>query len=207
MERMNGEDIKFSENVILLDVAFLNGMVHRVREIMGQKLGRELPPLDLVEWLTCLLLDAGVRGDGNEVQVLLVHADGHDTRLDACLPASLKELDGKACATPLGEFSFAGVTGEGLATGEHLYFDLMTLLLNDSGLRTLLLVPSTEVSDEEMENVMLQVRKDMGQDADRILSHTHWFRTLPPERTLPCQWCPVVYSLAHVLGIREDELK
>ncbi len=204
---MNNTDMKFSENVVLLDVAFLRGMVRRVREVMGERLGRELPPLDLVEWITCLLLDAGVRGGGNEVQVLLVHAGTEAKALDGCLPASLDELDGKACGTVLGEYSFSVVTDEGLAGGRHLYLDLLALLLNGGNLRSLLLLPSAEMPDADVEGAMVQARTDMGEEAGRNLSRTHWFRMSPPAQALPCQWCPVVYSLAHVLGIREDELK
>lgn len=198
---MNNTDIKFSENVVLLDVAFLNGWVSNVRQIMGERLGRELPRLDLVEWLTCLLLDAGVRGEGNEVQVLLLHAAGGDKKLECCVPDSLAELDGKACATPLGEFSFACVTAEGLATDEHLYFDLLTLLLNSENLKTLLLLPSAEVADEKLEDLMVQAKKDMGAGAEKNLQCTHWFRMAPPEHELPCQWCLVTYSLAYMLDI------
>lgn len=204
---MDTTDIKFAEHVVLLDVAFLKGMVRGVREVMARKLGRELPPLDLVEWITCLLLDAGVRGGGNEVQVLLVQAGKQGGELDGCLPAALDALDGQACATPLGECSFTLVTDEGLATKGHLFFDLLTLLLNDGSLQTLLLVPAAEIPDSDVEDVLLQVRKDMGEEAGKALSRTHWFRLTPPQTALPCQWCPVVWSLAHVLGIREDELK
>ena len=92
---MNTADIKFAEHVVLLDVAFLKGMVRGVREVMARKLGRELPPLDLVEWITCLLLDAGVRGGGNEVQVLLVQAGKQGGELDGCLPAASTNLKDK----------------------------------------------------------------------------------------------------------------
>jgi len=182
---MNNTEIKFSENVVLLDVAFLNGWVSNVRQIMGERLGRELPRLDLVEWLTCLLLDAGVRGEGNEVQVLLLHAADGDKKLACCVPDSLAELDGKACATPLGEFSFACVT----------------LLLNSENLKTLLLLPSAEVADEKLEDLMVQAKKDMGVGAEKNLQCTHWFRMAPPEHELPCKWCLVTYSLAYMLDI------
>lgn len=191
----------------MLDVAFLNGWVSNVRRVMSERLGRELPKLDLVEWLTCLLLDAGVRGEQNEVQVLLLHAAAQEQKLDCCMPDSLSELDGKACATPLGEFSFACVTSEGFATGESLYFDLLTLLLNSGNLKTLLLLPSADIRDEKLENVMVQAKKDMGEQATGNLAKTHWFRMTPPAHELPCRWCPVVYSLAYMLGIHEEELK
>lgn len=65
-------ELKFSERVILLDVAFLNRTVGMVQEVMSARLGRPLPKLDLAAWLDCLLLDAGIRDFSSaEVQVLL----------------------------------------------------------------------------------------------------------------------------------------
>ena len=71
-------DLKLSERVILIDVSFLNQTVKVVREVMSARLGRPLPMFDLVAWLDCLLLDAGIRDFSSaEVQVLLVQgADG-----------------------------------------------------------------------------------------------------------------------------------
>lgn len=54
-------NLKLSERVILIDVSFLNQTVEMVREVMSARLGRPLPMFDLVAWLDCLLLDAGIR--------------------------------------------------------------------------------------------------------------------------------------------------
>ena len=48
---MDKKDIIFAPNVLLLDAAFLNGTVRDIKLLMGNKLGRELPDTDLVDWL------------------------------------------------------------------------------------------------------------------------------------------------------------
>ena len=52
-------DIKFAANVILIDTEFLNNTIHEIRQVLSERIGRPLPPLDLVQWATCLLLDGG----------------------------------------------------------------------------------------------------------------------------------------------------
>ena len=73
---MDKKDIIFAPNVLLLDAAFLNGTVRDIKLLMGNKLGRELPDTDLVDWLICLALDGGLRGESNELQVLWVADEG-----------------------------------------------------------------------------------------------------------------------------------
>ena len=98
-------DLKLSERVILIDVSFLNQTVKVVREVMSARLGRPLPMFDLVAWLDCLLLDAGIRDFSSaEVQVLLVQGADGDA-LSVCTPSLLSDLDGKACRTGLAEMA------------------------------------------------------------------------------------------------------
>ena len=79
-----------------------------IKSFLGERLGRTLPDVDLPAWLSYLALDAGLREGDNEIQVLLVHG-GEVSALPHCRPADLKELDGVACRTPLGEFAFSRV--------------------------------------------------------------------------------------------------
>ena len=124
-------DLKLSERVILIDVSFLNQTVKVVREVMSARLGRPLPMFDLVAWLDCLLLDAGIRDFSSaEVQVLLVQGADGDA-LSVCTPSLLSDLDGKACRTGLAEYVFGVVPTEKLATAEALYHDLLPLVLNN----------------------------------------------------------------------------
>ena len=101
-------NLKLSERVILIDVSFLNQTVEMVREVMSARLGRPLPMFDLVAWLDCLLLDAGIHDFSSaEVQVLLVQGTDGDA-LSVCTPSLLSDLDGKACRTGLAETVFGG---------------------------------------------------------------------------------------------------
>ena len=66
------DKIKFPAHVILIDVAFLNEVVYGAKNFLEGKLGRQLPDVDLPAWLSYLALDAGLREQENEVEVLLV---------------------------------------------------------------------------------------------------------------------------------------
>ena len=72
------DKIKFPANVILIDVAFLNEVVYGAKNFLEGKLGRKLPDVDLPAWLSYLALDAGLREQENEVEVLLVHTPAAD---------------------------------------------------------------------------------------------------------------------------------
>ena len=201
-------DIKFAANVILIDTEFLNNTIHEIRQVLSERIGRPLPPLDLVQWATCLLLDGGLCGSDNETQILLVHPNKQDMRLTDCTPDSLNELDGKACSTPLGEFSFTCVTDEGLVPHEHLYLDLATLLLNAEGMERLLFVPSTQIPADELVKAIRQAQKETKDGGTSTTpAHICWSGMMPPQSDLPCTWIPAAYSLAHTFGIKENEMK
>ena len=82
------KNITFAPNVLLLDTAFINDTVYKSRQFLSERLGRELPETDLIDWLICLGLDGGLRGQENELQVLLV-ADETVRTLNGCTPTAL----------------------------------------------------------------------------------------------------------------------
>ena len=196
-------NVKFPEYVVLVDAAFLQSAVRDVRRVMSLRLGRQLPLLDLPMWFTCLLLDAGVRGADNEVQILLADSDGRQGAWEACHPSTPGEVDGKACRTALGELSFSVVSAEGLASSQNLYHDLMRLVLNDASVRRLLLVPAP--GKDDWQDVLPQMQQDLGLTNQDLAERVCLFSLEPPRQTLPCPWLPLVYSLAHVFGMQEDE--
>ncbi len=199
--------VKFAENVILLDVAFLNETVLPLRTALSQRLGRELPLLDLPDWLTCLLLDAGMRhtdnNGNNEVQVLLVH--GANTRLlTCCTPSELKELDGMACRTPLGECSFSCVTPAGMTSCEELFLDLLTLTLDAKDVKRVLPVPHFMQYQERVEEALNDLLKEKSPE---VCARAFAFLLKPAAQTLPCPHDFINYSLLHVLGVKAEELE
>ena len=197
---------KFAEYVILLDSSFLRQTVRMVKEVMTARLSRPLPPLDLVAWFDCLLLDAGLRGKDYEVQVLLTHEAGMD-KLDGCLPSALSQLDGQACRTSLAEYAFYAVSAEGMVTSEELCNDLLRLALNDANIKKRLFVPAVSADEERLNRLMRAVWEDMDSRPEDVADGTVWFRLQAPASSLACEWCSVVPSLAHVWGIRGDEME
>lgn len=197
------DKVKFSENVMLIDVAFLNELVCNVKTFLSTKIGRELPDLDLPAWLSYLALDAGLRGIDNEIQVLMVH-DGASANLKCCMPSDLNQLDGMACRTPLGEFSFASVSAADIVSCEQLFFDLMNLALNSSEVKRLMLVPFHSLYGYKVEEALRKFFKGKNEEE---CSKAIYFMMEEPLEPILCSWDFVVYSITEAFGIQSDELK
>lgn len=196
------DKIKFSPNVILLDVTFLNELVSNARTFLSVRLGRELPDVDLPSWLTYLALDAGLREGDNEIQVLLVH-DEATRKMKCCLPAELESLNGMACRTPLGEFIFSCVTTAQITDCEHLFLDLQTLAMDSADVQCLMLVPYHPRYGEQVEE---ELRKCLKEKSGEERLKAVYFTMSQPEKPLPCRWDYVIYSLAKAFGISADEM-
>lgn len=197
------DKVKFSENVILIDVAFLNDIVCNARTFFGARLGRELPQLDLPAWLSYLALDAGLREGDNEIQVLLMHDD--DTgNLTCCVPSELDKLNGMACRTPLGEFQFASVSVAGMVSCEELYLDLMNLALDSADVKVLMLVPFHPSYGDRIGEAL---HKFFNGKSKEECNKAIFFAMEKPAKPLPCTWDFVIFSLARAFGIKSDELQ
>lgn len=196
------DKIKFPANVILIDVAFLNETVYGAKNFLGGKLGRKLPDIDLPAWLSYLALDAGLREQGNEVEVLLVHTQaGHVLR--CCEPSDVDNLNQQACRTPLGEFVFSSVTSSGLVSTEALFLDLMNLALDSADVKCLMLLPFHQVYGNGVEEKLAGFFKDKSEEER---GRAVYFTLEDPLEPVYCRLEPVFYSLAHAFGIKPDEL-
>ena len=180
------DKIKFPANVILIDVAFLNEVVYGAKNFLEGKLGRKLPDVDLPAWLSYLALDAGLREQENEVEVLLVN-----------------KLNHQACRTPLGEFAFSSVTSSGLVSTEELFLDLMNLALDSADVKCLMLLPFHQVYGNGVEEKLAGFFKDKNEEER---GKAVYFITEEPLSPVYCRLEPVFYSLAHAFGIKSDEL-
>lgn len=197
------KNITFAPNVLLLDVAFLNDTVYRSKRMLVEKLGRELPDTDLVDWLICLALDGGLRGEGHALQVLLVTDEGIRT-LQGCTPGSLDELDGKACQTPLGEFSFSVVPSAGLVSRADLFNELVKLALDAKEVERLLLVPHFYEYGERLAKALHDFSLEA--EDEEALGKALCFLLEEPDESLSCRTDLITYSLMHVWGIAPDDL-
>lgn len=196
------DKIKFSPNVLLMDVSFVNEIAARSRDVLGERLGRTLPEIDLPAWLSYLALDAGLREGENEIQVLLIH-DESTRRLAACQPFDLESLNGMACRTPPGEFLFSCVTPADIATREELFLDLMTLAQDSADVRCLMLLPFHPEYGRKMEEELTKLLKDKsGDECKKAI----YFTLAQPGEALPCRTDFVTFSLLKTFGVGADEL-
>lgn len=192
----------FSENVVLIDAAFINKFVVRAKQELARNMGRDLPEIDLPQWLTYMALDAGLRGGDNEVQVLIVHDEKTD-RLGNCFPAELKEIDGKACRTQLGEFAFSCANPAGITHCEDLFIDLMTLALDAAEVKHLMLLPCHSQYGAHVEEELNELLKDK---SDETCAKALYFSLTPPSTELRCRWDFITYSLLKAWGISGKDM-
>lgn len=199
---MNTE-MKFAENVFLIDTAFLKNFVSPLREYLRRRLEREISPLDWPLWLNCLALDMGIElSDKNENQVILLHDE--DTRsLDCCDPSDLQYLDGKACRTGGGEFTFCCVTPAEMTDVTSLFIDLMTLALDSSEVKQLLLLP---YGDEDIDRIMDTIDRISADGSQEALKKVCFFSTDNPPRPVDYAWDKALYSVTYAMGIKEEEI-
>lgn len=195
--------MNFAENVILIDVAFINEIVSNSRSFLERKIGRTLPPVDLVGWLECLALDAGIQTGDNEIQIILVHDEASHT-LKCCEPSELDNLDGKACRTRVGEMAFHCVTPARITNPEELFLDLMTLALDAKEVKRLLLVPFQPLYGDRVEDGL---RKFFRGKEEKEWDKATYFTMEEPVEPAGFRWELVFFSLGHALGIKPDELK
>ncbi|WP_300700782.1 DUF6621 family protein [Bacteroides sp.] len=196
------DKVEFSENVILIDVVFLNKIAYHAKKVLGERLGRELPSIDLPAWLSYLSLDAGLRGSDNEIQVILLH-DEATHELDGCEPANLDGLNGMACRTSLGEFAFSCVTPAQITSCEALYLDLMNLALDSADVKRLMLVPFHPLYGDRVEDGL---REFFAGKSEEQCARAVYFVMEEPLQPVLARWDLILYSLAQAFGIKSDEL-
>lgn len=196
------DSIRFSENVILIDVAFLNEIVYDIKNALEIRLERKLAHVDLPAWLSYLALDSGLREKNNKVEVILVH-DQLALTLNSCEPSDLKSLENMACRTPLGEFLFSSVSSSGLVPTENLYIDLMNLALVSADVKCLMLLPFHPAYGEKVEDALCNFFKNKNEEE---CNKAVYFTMGEPLHSVYCRCERIFYSLAHALGINSDDL-
>ena len=196
------EDIKLSENVILIDVAFLNEFVRSAKSFLSTRLGRELPNVDLPAWLSYMALDAGLKVGESKLEVILLHDQAVHT-LSCCEPSDLDHLGSLACRTPVGEYLFSSVSSSGIVSTEELYLDLMNIALDSTDVKCLMLLPFHPVYGDKVEEKLCRFFKNKKEEER---SRAVYFTMEETSQPIYCRQEPVSYSLAHAFGINPDEL-
>lgn len=203
---MEDNQIRLSETVIVIDVAYLNFVINDLRKYFEHKLGRSLQKIDLALFSMYLAMDAGVGEGENEVQILLVY-DEESNKLQHCIPCDLKqELDGVAFKGSLGEFSFMAVPSEGFVSRGELFLDLLQIVLNSSDVKKLVVTSFNEEYGADVENV-LKGYVDKMTDGEGLEKDIIQFRMEEPFSPVGYRWEMLGYPLMTALGIKSGDLQ
>lgn len=195
---MDKENIKFTDTLLLIDVAFIENVASDFRRHFSSILSRELPKADLALFLECLYLEADVKSEENSIQVIFIY-DSENDELKSFNPSSLKnEIENMAFKSNLGEFSLFCFQPSDMVTRDELFKESMKVVLDSADVKNAIIIPSEEISDEELSNVVSKV-----DGKDNITLFGMNTVTLPSN----AKWETMGYALMKSLGIRADELK
>ena len=188
--------IKLSETVVLIDVAFLNFVITDIKGYFEKTLHRSLQEIDLSKLTTYMTLDAGITEGKNEVQFLFVY-DKESSRLQYCQPSDLQEeLNGVAFQSPYGEYSFASVPSEGMVSREDLFLDLLSIVSDSADVKRIIVISFNEEYGKKVTDALREVK-----DKDIIQ-----FRMNEPEFPVDYKWDILAFPVMQALGIKAEEL-
>lgn len=197
------KDIELAAQVLLIDATSFNEVLRGMKRFTESHLQRTLSDVHVEEWVSCLLLDAGIRPGAHRTDVLFVY-DERCAELAYTDPAKLREeLNGVAISTSMGELVFTSVSSEELVSREHLYMDLLAIALNNSSVKHLMLFPSMQEYGEQLLSVLREEQKTSSEEKTEVTI----FGMECPAGQLPCRWESVGYSVMHSFGVNPDELR
>jgi hypothetical protein len=193
---MDNKEIKLAENVILIDVAFLNVVIINTKNYFESKLKRELNNIDVAELSDYLALDMGLQPGENKCMMVLVY-DTDSAMLAYSSPAGIqKDLDGMAFHGQLGEFSYFGVPTKELVSREDLFMNMLDIINDTKEVKRLGVLSFNEEYGNRVKSVLNKMKeKEVVQ-----------FRMNEPEKQIQYRWNMLAFPLMQALGIKGSEL-
>lgn len=190
------ENMKLSENVILVDVSFLNLVIEELKRHFEGLLDRKLREVNVADLFVLLACDIGIEPGDNKIQVLLIY-DEESSVLMNCIPSDVKkELDNVAFRDIWGEFSFFSFHPDNMVSLEELYLESLKVVADAKEVKRLTLLSFNEKYGEKVTDILKRV------DGKEIVQ----FRMNEPEGELPCRWEVLAYPVMQALGVKGDEL-
>lgn len=192
------QDIRWSENVILVDADYVDKVAFNLIVNFERMLGRRIPQADIARWIDCIALDGGVREGGHETQVVLLHS-AEKQMMENFNPGIFADLSGKAFKDNLGEFLVNAYPTEDIVSSDQQFCDMLQLVCSQKDVKRVIVIPNSE-----QEYIFNKVRVTLKQvdDEKRI--------TLLAMQPMP-NWNfrqeILGYSLLAALGISSDEIK
>ncbi len=192
------QDIRWSENVILVDADYVDKVAFNLIVNFERMLGRRIPQADIARWIDCIALDGGVREGDHETQVVLLHS-AEKQMMENFNPGIFADLSGKAFKDNLGEFLVNAYPTEDIVSSDQQFCDMLQLVCSQKDVKRVIVIPNSE-----QEYIFNKVRVTLKQvdDEKRI--------TLLAMQPMP-NWNfrqeILGYSLLAALGISSDEIK
>lgn len=202
MNTQVGQNIKWSENIIIVDADYVDRVAFDLIVNFERMLNRRIPAADFSQWTVDIALDGRLKPGSHETQVVLLH-DRKNTALENFAPADYgRELNGQAFKDArLGEFIINAIaTGDETAGKDTVLLDLLKTVLNHGEVKRVMIVP-----DAEDEHFMRTLRSTL-RDVDDELKHVTLFAMQPLEGGNFKQQI-LGYSLLNAMGISSSEIE
>ena len=191
------QDIRWSENVILVDADYVDKVAFNLIVNFERMLGRRIPQADITRWIDCVALDGGIREGEHETQVILLHS-AKKSQLDNFNPGKFEELTGKAFKDHLGEFLINAYPVEDIVGSEQHFCDILQLVSSQKEVKRVIVIP-----DSEQEHIYNKVRATLKQvDEEKRIT----LLAMQPMANWNFRQEILGYSLLAALGISSDEI-
>ena len=191
------ENVRWSENVIVVDADYVDSVAFNLIVNFERMIGRRIPPADMARWVECVALDGGLRQGDHETQVVLLHDKGKRA-MENFTPADYStQLDGKAFKGNLGEFVFGAYPVESLVSKEEFLFDVVSLVCNQKEVKRVMVVPDVDKCYDMLRHALRHV------DDDKRVT----LFAMQPLTGGNFRQEILGYSLMSALGIKADEIK
>jgi len=196
----NQQDIKWSENVILVDADYVDKVAFNLIVNFERMLGRRIPQADMARWLECIALDGGLRNGNHETQVVFIHQKTK-TKMENFVPGNYaNELTGKAFQGELGEFLLNAYAIEAIADSEDLLIEALKFICQQKEVKRMMIIPNAE--DHIIYNKVRETLRQVNDEEKHITVFS-----MQPMTGGNFRQEILGYSLMAALGIRGDEIK
>ena len=137
------QDIRWSENVMIIDADYVDKVAFNLIVNFERMLGRRIPQADIARWIDCIALDGGIRAGEHETQVVLLHS-AKKSQMDNFNPCRFEELSGKAFKDNLGEFLLNAYPVEDIVSCEQQFCDTLQLVCSQKDVKRVIVIPDSE---------------------------------------------------------------
>lgn len=204
MPEIKKPEIKFAENVILMDAAYIDKVTGNLITHFSRIIDRTLPNADLSLFLEAISLDAGIRPEEDKevanrtIQVIIVY-DGKSKKLTNIIPQDVeKSLNNVAFKSKLGEFTLNAFTPQNMVSKGEFFIETLKLLVDAKEVKHLMLVADEQGYIEDVYRLL----KDNKQKEQVTV-----FGMNPPKQEQNVDWEMLGFAVLRALGIKSNELQ